>query len=778
MYNLLSSRYMRLRTSEGRYEGLAMGRLQREQELQEVIRQAEMAVASSEGDTDQEQARRELDIANKRLELFRLQHDSTGVFKGPLFGRDLHEQLQMSGVERGESGEYDESAAEGTHAILVNMGELDRLNKVSHDFGNQVLSAVASHIHEQTSQVFSEKYGGQQETQGAAAFKIYRVSGNDFQILLKGVDQDVVEQIRERFRQPYDISGLRAGQDPVPLSASRASLKEAVHIMNGLSSSENEQKRLISVLQQQGQIANDVEKIMVRRARLLEKVQENRKLGVEPTDATDPRSARALYDAFLQKSLGNALLSEDERRKQGSALSFEEVVQRLGDEDATKHLALEDALRVFRAQQHAHENDHGVTQRVLEAVAAKAGSGGVKTQHLFTENERLTESSRDEADAIVERGASTRGAQRVKELEQRLAEASDQPNAESIRLDMEIEKARRDTRTGLYDRGVFFGAMEQSFSEGVPQSVISIDLAFLKYYDKNGGTKTGDAAIIRAAEILDRVTGELQQRGIPAEAYRVGGDEFTLTVGSADAQVIRELKQRIQQACQEAGPVPPSSRASGTYRPEVLQMSVGDRSARSLEEFQQEMTAMGLFKAAGETLSDAERGELLNLFVHLADKESEIQKTVNRFLFLMARRSKQVEGGNYPDLLAFSQKAIFGAEGVSKIENWITELGEDVTAETLQKKVPDVLSFVLSKLREQDAKDEAVQSLADRLIESSVRLRFYEEWVKELADEKHVLHHMLKEERLRYKVLREQKLDEVADSQRLLELEKKVHEAG
>jgi GGDEF domain-containing protein len=295
---------------------------------------------------------------------------------------------------------------------------------------------------------------------------------------------------------------------------------------------------------------------------------------------------------------------------------------------------------------------------------------------------------------------------------------------------------------------MFFQSLEKELVDGRPQSVISIDMAFLKYYDKIGGSKTGDAAIIQAAEVLESVAKYLKTKGVNADAYRVGGDEFALRIDSADEALIQEVKRRIPRACAEAGPVPASTQSDSRYTPESLQMSIGDRSATSLDQFRQEMVEAGLYPT--DTVVD--RRKLIDLFVHLSDKESEVQKTVNRFIFLLERKSLD-SAENYQDLLNYSQKSIFGSQGTEQINIWAQELaGKDSRA--LREKIPQILDYVLERLRAQDAQAEQLEDFSEALIESSIRIRFFEDWARSLEGENHELKQKLTQERARIQELR------------------------
>src|SRR5574337_1374330 len=72
--------------------------------------------------------------------------------------------------------------------------------------------------------------------------------------------------------------------------------------------------------------------------------------------------------------------------------------------------------------------------------------------------------------------------------------------AEIAKLNLEIESAWRDSLTGLEQRGRLFENLEAGLDGGESVSMVFIDMAFLKYFDKEGGAETGNLAIQKTAE--------------------------------------------------------------------------------------------------------------------------------------------------------------------------------------------------------------------------------------------------------------------------------------
>ncbi|MBR6581464.1 MAG: carbohydrate binding domain-containing protein [Ruminococcus sp.] len=86
-----------------------------------------------------------------------------------------------------------------------------------------------------------------------------------------------------------------------------------------------------------------------------------------------------------------------------------------------------------------------------------------------------------------------------------------------------LELVSLDAMTGVFNRNAYEKKIEELEAEGEKFKslyFVLCDVNFLKYINDNHGHETGDAAIIRCAEILKRVIGK------NGNVYRIGGDEF------------------------------------------------------------------------------------------------------------------------------------------------------------------------------------------------------------------------------------------------------------
>ncbi len=389
-------------------------------------------------------------------------------------------------------------------------------------------------------------------------------------------------------------------------------------------------------------------------------------------------------------------------RQKESEVITESVISSLQDEQATAGL-----------EQVAQPNIEKTSTKKLREI----GEADKQSQRAFME-------------ALQDLGE-TEGQMALKALKNDVQILSERPPTDIERRKAEtklaIEQSKRDTLTGLYGRGVYFEQLESSLKKGLPQTVLSVDMAFLKFFDKEGGAKTGDAAIEAAGRILDAAKREMSlSKGLKVEAFRVGGDEFAMIVESADPQVARDISRLLQRLSQEkVGEVPPQMGAAETYHPESLQFNVGAYSVASAQAFQTELERMGMPSFQGEPGSTEMIRHLADEATHLADARIDSEKSLNRLAFLLGKslEASQTDGlagerrKQLDALMTYSEKSIFGAEGRAKILEWtqliqsneltVNELVSQIlprfVTEQLKKKGKEVVSFEKTSLERLEA---------------------------------------------------------------------------
>ncbi|MFZ2804295.1 MAG: diguanylate cyclase [Patescibacteria group bacterium] len=739
-------------------------------QYQERIQQAEQALHAAEDSGDEEavESRRNgLKIVNSERELFYLQHDTTGALKGERFGRDIRQLAETYGLERGPDGAAsfkNEAEAARTHFLQINMGELDRLNASGdHSLGDRGLELTFQHVQAKLREALVKAHpeSAKDETALAAMYDVYRTAGNDFSVTLKNVDRSFAESLKDVLSKPLDISAERPDQDPIPLSASRSSLEDATKLLNMLEQSPQEagledETVLISLLKEKLQTVNDFEKIRTRGQRMADKIHG----GAE----TGKMDARRLYDEFLKKYVGNLFAENGET----APPTFEDFSKKITDLGAFEEhpitwkgklfeVARDEAIKMFKSR-NATEQANG--QKILENVLAdlerqaseeslpksdrpKIGIEKRQTQEFGEAQQRAIEAFRERSAALGQ----TEGHAAIESLKQQMDTSVAETGTHAdehrrlARLAYDVERSKRDYATGLYGRGEYFQTLEKNLKEGAPVTAIAVDMAFLKFFDKEGGGKTGDEAIITAGRVMDYVKRQLKEKhGISAEAYRVGGDEFSLTLGTVDPKIVQEALADISLASDEiAGPIPAFEGASANYRPETLQFNFGRHSASSGEALRAQLKDWGV-ELTSEAGSAEELHELSDKLNEIADQGVEWEKGVNRLAFLLSRsleaeRADDGEKGEREQELAvlrsYSEKAIFGNHGRSKLAEWKQKLMDrkmDIGGLVQAEIVP----FVEEQLRE---KGKAILKYEDGLVsklENNLRLSFAELRISEL----------------------------------------------
>ncbi len=123
------------------------------------------------------------------------------------------------------------------------------------------------------------------------------------------------------------------------------------------------------------------------------------------------------------------------------------------------------------------------------------------------------------------------------------------------------EAASRDSLTGLLNRRAGLAAIEERLeaakSGGGPLALLVVDLDNFKKINDSFSHETGDAALLRFAEVLTSAGGE------DAITTRLGGDEFEIALAGAGLAEASALAERVRSALRQAlvrpgeVPVPP-----------------------------------------------------------------------------------------------------------------------------------------------------------------------------------------------------------------------------
>jgi len=669
---------------------------------------------------EKERLRLELEIAQKEYEFYKWERDITGAKKGNRFGVDLKDMLECIGIGRDESGEFtieQPEALDRNHLVMVNMGELDRLNSSGdHKLGDVGLGVTYYRIQQVVSENLREYLEGEDiEEKIPTMFEVYRVSGNDFAVVLKDVNEEIAKRITEGLEGNAELPEEH-GVEAVPLAANNISLRGSFEVLKTIRSvfgsesvgeidmadaEQDDRTLLITLLRERLFTMNDFVKVRSRLERMVDKIKN-----------PDGVPAEKLYNDFLKKTLGTVFA------KPGSdaALDFGEFVEALRDRGAGLEAGAENdpewertLFLTSRDQSIRAFQDRYEMKRKLEVELHRQVISDLRkraNEQLIDIPETIPESVKDsvrpeygaeqelavmEFETAMEDLEETEGQQILQNLENKNKEAKSigVREARLAELMLGVEKLKRDSRTGLKERGMLFGEMTERIENKKPISVISIDMAFLKFFDKEGGGKTGDNAILAAGKILDAVKRKYAEIG--AEAYRVGGDEFVFTINVDDAELVQEVIQSIRDTALEVGPIPEYKGGTGRYRPEMLQFNFG---------------AKGYSEEQNPTMSNPDK------LVHEADARVEIDKAVNRFVLLL-QREDQIQRMPATDrssavadldvLYAYSAKSIFGAEGKEKIKEWALEYRSG--SKSLKQLTTELIAYIAKGLENKGKKD-------------------------------------------------------------------------
>ncbi len=700
----------------------------------------------------------ELAIAQKERELFIWRHDTTGAFKGDQFGEDICLEFESMGFKREADGSaHFAERGERTHMLLINMGELDRLNESGdHALGDKALELTFARIQQQIRECLIAQIPelSQDEQRLESMYAVYRTGGADFSVMLKGVDAGNVEEIKGLIiAEPLDVSSEHPGEEPTYLTASNLSFAEAGDILARLHPENDDldmdENMFVTVLKEKSLTLSDFERTRARLERVVTKIREGY------GEKSGENSAETLYTKYHRGTLGPLFSAT------GEAIDFsvfEESIRASGALEETEawqgkvfNIARTDAIQKFHSRNAANRR---LNTQILESVLGRIEDLVPNSVDIGEVPESgparpLQETAPEDIEIFEQRTeflGKTRGEQRITEFEEALeaAEIEDSSHASLKRkkaeITLEIEHAERDHLTGLAGRGIFFQKVERQFREGGPVSIMSIDMAFLKFFDKEGGKHTGDTAIRTAAHILDYVARTIQEKhGIDIEACRVGGDEFTFSIASADPTILSEIEDLVRDARIKAGPIPAYSGSLESYTPETLQFNLGVQSAESPETFREQLSAMGV--DIPEDLSSSQTAMFFaDHLSHMADGQIGPAKTISRLSFLLNRGreiaivpddEKAERQMTLRTLMAYSDKAIFGEAGRQKMSQWLPQLikGETTVAELIRS---EIIPFVREQSKRKGIEDIRLSEEMEITLEYEIRLGLSEQRIREL----------------------------------------------
>ncbi len=663
----------------------------------------------------------DLEIAKQELEFYIWERDITGAKKGQRFGLELGDLLDEMGLGRNESDKpfvEDSESLHKNHLILVNMGELDRLNSIGeHRLGDVGLGLAYDKIQQQfAGNIRRHLQDENLEEKIPQMFEVYRMSGNDFAVIVKDVDKEIVDNIVESLNGLIQIETDHKVES-VPLAAHAITLNNSFELLKELTDFETADKETVDENDQSSKDKNLLITLLRERMFVLGefvKIKTRLDRMVNIINNPDELNPNDLYEKYLKKSLG-LLFAEAGRTEAFDYSEFVKALQERGagvlgadynqlQWDQTKFtVSRDEAIRNF---QDSHEMtvkmEIDLQKKLIDELHERAAREGmvvnVEDLSKMDSKSRKKEVTKEDINKVddfkkrLDGLGQSRGELSAKKLEDELdlakeAEAVDPKNQvfrkkkELAELRLEVNKLKQDTLTGLKNRGMLFQEMGARLADSQPVSVVSIDMAFLKYFDKEGGKQTGDAAIKAAGRVLDNIARKYEYLG--TQAYRIGGDEFVVTVNSDDLETVHQIINDIRfSALNDVESIPPHSGARTRYKDEFLQFNFG-------------LSSYG--KNSDPEMADPDK--LLNT----ADALVEGDKTVNRFVLLFNREIMRTkpdhqEGADLEVLYSYSSKSIFGLEGRRLIEELANEYkSKNVSLAEINRQM---MEFIAKKLKD------------------------------------------------------------------------------
>ena len=634
------------------------------------------------------------------LELFDLKHDFTGALKLEIFGQRLNDLFNEGklGVENGQIEIKDETVNQ-KQVLVVNMSELDRFNKEGgghHAGDNALLETTWSLDRIMTAEGFAE-----------GAYQLYRYSGNEIMIEVDGATDEQIEKVTAEIIATRPTS--REGMEGAPLSVSRVRMAEVVGLVNNVKAllpsteftAEEAARELVEITRRLADFQLEVEKFKTRVARIDEII--NNK---------SEKEAENFFNQYLKKGFSGTPYTEFAKAKElvknsedvdRAAFAFARNIFKLeGEFSAQSNEAIRGALQEQRRQEK--------TTIVKKPDVTKAEMPGLN---------------------IAKVPEQTNGQNIINEKRKAWENARGSEQEEEKRLEYQIEIYRRDAGTCLLRRGEYYKDLEKDLGESKTVSVLFIDMGFLKYFDKEGGTEVGNNALKLAAHLLETAVKKTELEG-RAEVYRYAGDEFTIRVVDSDDDTLVALQKNIIELQNTAGVVAADTRSTGNYLPASLSFNISACTPEILGMVNQDLTARGYQDKTADINFQAE------LMTKIADKGVTVKKAADRFTLLLQRMftDEYAENETYQNqtnaLLTYSTKAIFGDAGQRQLARFLNEIQNPKDINALRQKIEN---FVVDAMTNEDENEKARSGFIDQLIDLHVQIYYLQATVQSLENQ-------------------------------------------
>ena len=633
--------------------------------------------------TLQETADRLTDARDERQEFLDL-HDSSGAWKRKEFGPTLAKSFRGHGFELADHETFEVRPEDDrAHVMLVNLGGLDRLNdRGGHSLGDLGLRRAVEKIEERVRAALVAADPKLTDETLGDHYTIYRASGNDFAVYFTDVDPAVVNELSEKILTgPLE---LRPGIDPCPLIANRISLGDIWRRLNALSPEERRavsadrrpEKLAVTFLRQILDAESEMLKVEQRAFQMVESLR-------GPKSIEQRAAVERDYDRYQRPVLGFVFKHGEEKEALGFA-AFRERIAELGafDDPVSWQKALRDLAREHarRRLEEASTLASETERHIYDAVAREALGKTLSVRRA--QRQRILGAGATEARPF-EPPSDTQGKTLLRQLftEYEQAEAGSREGRGSERTIHQKRRAwrkewaKRDELTGLWERGPLFKNLEKALDEGKSVSLLYVDMAFLKYFDKQGGTELGNMALRKTAELLETVAAQFGGRGVELGCYRFGGDEFGISMVGGDEALLREVEAALLKAEAASGPIPPDAASSEAYFATALSYNFGSFHAKNKRELLRFLNKNAI--PVGTDDPESRDNALADRIVELADQSLEINKAINRLELLTelgVSASSEEDRRRLEMLMTYSEKAIYGSEGKEFVETWVKQI--------------------------------------------------------------------------------------------------------
>lgn len=522
--------------------------------LKKVIKKldkiAESAACMQESEESRESCRRiqaQIDLAAKKEELITL--ESTGPFLGSeRFTREIADLLNINSKhtntdreirnqfygyldsKRAQNDSFKErkqQEAERPFAIVtVGMEDLARFNMKGHEHGDNAIAYGYKQINTVIRDVLGIDPNNQDdEKKFAEQCLMYRLGGTDVTIILKGdykaKSKEIVNALsREKSENQIGVDPHFNDDYMPPFVSFELQDSELEKLAQGSREEGNIKDVAYDAIRLHREISGDYKKFIARTIRFVEESQKKNQL----LDKTQ-------YENFFAKLFGN--------------ISYDDLISKHTNTDGSADMEAIHASARARVLEILDDRFGSLSPRseevtmIKEIASTELGISPEKVLSGIQPDGIETETPQDNKEAEAVR-ASLSGYSELEKtknnISQCLTEKDENKCAEKM-IEYYEEFARRDQLTTLEQKNIYYKTLKEKIEKNPENTaVVMIDMAFLKYFDNVGGSNVGDFAILKTASYVERAAAlvKKQYSGFSAQAYRYGGDEFSVIVNFED----------------------------------------------------------------------------------------------------------------------------------------------------------------------------------------------------------------------------------------------------